>query len=118
MECAALVTSVPVAVPQVIPEKMCAFVQFDTHETAEKAKKSPRPVCGNRFIKVVWAQHDPENPEGVDDALIDAVEVPADAAGAADAAEPATPTAATPVGAVSPTTIATKEVRLCITTCD
>mmetsp|Transcript_21728 Transcript_21728/g.30372 ORF Transcript_21728/g.30372 Transcript_21728/m.30372 type:complete len:438 (+) Transcript_21728:3-1316(+) len=38
-----------------------AYVQFRTHEQAKLAISSPAAVCGNRFIKVKWAWHDPKN---------------------------------------------------------
>ncbi len=53
-------------VPQVFPDKFYAFVQFDKHLEALAAKRSPQSVLGNRFIKVAWARHDPDDPEDCD----------------------------------------------------
>jgi hypothetical protein len=33
------------------PEQKMAYVQFDNHESAERAFKSPAAVCGSRFIQ-------------------------------------------------------------------
>ena len=59
---------VPCAHPpaQLFPEKQFAFIQFETHAAALAAKKSERSVCGNRFIRVQWARHDPDDPEDAD----------------------------------------------------
>jgi len=41
---------------QVKPHINKAFVQFNTHDEAEKALNSPDAVLGNRFIKVNWSK--------------------------------------------------------------
>jgi hypothetical protein len=51
---------------QVFPEKFFGFIQFEKHSEALAAKRSPLSVLGNRFIKVAWARHDPDDPEDVD----------------------------------------------------
>lgn len=43
---------------QVAPERNCAFVQFVSHASAKAAIRSPEAVCGNRFIRVMWAKYD------------------------------------------------------------
>lgn len=48
---------------KVFPEKRKAYVRFDSPQTAQRAYNLPDALCGNRFVRIVWAYHDLEIPD-------------------------------------------------------
>ena len=48
---------------KIVPPQNLADIEFEGHDQAVAAHKSPEPIFGNRFVKVFWRKKQDEEPE-------------------------------------------------------